>query len=532
MITDVILEDRLAIVGTTGSGKTFAAKGMAEALIAGGARACVVDPLGVWWGLRAGPDGDPAGGLPVTIFGGLHGDIPITDQDGRALARILADSDLRCIVDVSELGSGAARRRFMSAFAEALYDANRRPLHLILDEADLWAPQRPLPDQTALQGKIGEIVRRGRVRGFVPWLITQRPAVLDKDVLSQADTLIAMKLTSSQDRNAIGAWIEGQADRAEGKLMLAKLPRLPVGTGLVWSPGHDVLQQVSFPGIATFDSSKTPARGERVAARSLAPVDVSAIGALLAAERQERPAEKRGARHDADAIAAAEGRGYQRGRDEAAAEIIALREKIREMQTAIDGALGLLAAHVRREDGIGVIDVRRPEPPTIEARPARDTMPRGRGTGAELRILRVLAQRHPARLTVAQWATLAGMSRRGGTWGTYVSRLRVAGLLDESGGTVACTTAGLDVAGAQPAQPLTSSDVRAMWRNALGAGPNRLIDILLRHPTGLRRDGLAAEANMAPGGGTFGTYLSRLRTNGLIHVNGHQVTLAEELRDA
>ena len=28
-------------------------------------------------------------------------------------------------------------------------------------------------------------MRRGRVRGFIPWLIMQRPAVLHKDVLSQ-----------------------------------------------------------------------------------------------------------------------------------------------------------------------------------------------------------------------------------------------------------------------------------------------------------------------------------------------------------
>ena len=29
-----------------------------------------------------------------------------------------------------------------------------------------------------------------------------------------------MKLTASQDRDAIGGWIEGQADRAEGKRIL------------------------------------------------------------------------------------------------------------------------------------------------------------------------------------------------------------------------------------------------------------------------------------------------------------------------
>jgi len=55
--------------------------------------------------------------------------------------------------------------------------------------------------------------------------------VVHKDVLSQADILIAMKLTASQDRDAIGAWIEGQADRQDGKRILSDLPRLPRGEG-------------------------------------------------------------------------------------------------------------------------------------------------------------------------------------------------------------------------------------------------------------------------------------------------------------
>jgi DNA helicase HerA-like ATPase len=112
----------------------------------------------------------------------------------------------------------------MAAFSEALYEANEEPLHLVLDEADLWAPQRPIKGWEGLLGHIEEIVRRGRVRGFIPWLITQRPAVVHKDVLSQADILIAMKLTASQDRDAIGAWIEGQGDRQEGKRILGEMP--------------------------------------------------------------------------------------------------------------------------------------------------------------------------------------------------------------------------------------------------------------------------------------------------------------------
>jgi hypothetical protein len=63
--------------------------------------------------------------------------------------------------------------------------------------------------QPKLLGDIEEIVRRGRVRGIIPWLITQRPAVL-----VQADIQIAIKLPTSQDRDAVAALIEGQTDRA------------------------------------------------------------------------------------------------------------------------------------------------------------------------------------------------------------------------------------------------------------------------------------------------------------------------------
>jgi len=240
------LDERLAIVGTSGSGKTYAAKGLLERVMAGGGRVCVVDPLGVWWGLRAAPDG-AAPPFPVTVFGGLHADVPLTLGMAAALGQLVGTHPLACVVDVSDFASAAAQRSFVTAFTKALYMANTEPLHLVLDEADLWAPQRVQPGGHDLLGRIEEIVRRGRVRGFVPWLITQRPAVLHKDVLSQADILVSMKLTSSQDREAIGRWIEGQADRAEGRRILGALPRLTRGEGWVWAPGNDVLARVSFP---------------------------------------------------------------------------------------------------------------------------------------------------------------------------------------------------------------------------------------------------------------------------------------------
>ena len=518
-----LLDQRIAFVGTAGAGKTYAAKGMVELAIKADARVCVVDPLGVWWGLRLAIDGKTPG-LKVLILGGLHGDVPINEHNGAAVARLVASGHFQGIVDVSELGSNAAVRRFMTAFAEAIYDTNKSQLHLVLDEADKWSPQRPGPDAMALQGRISEIVRRGRVRGFVPWLITQRPAVLDKDVLSQADVLIALKLTSSQDRNAIGAWIEGQADRAQEKDIMAALPKLQRGTGFVWAPTDGILERVQFPGIATFDSSRTPKRGEVMEHGDLPPVDASAALAALAVPA-EKPAKTALAKDRYD-------EGFATGARSRDAEVLALHEKLQRQEAAIREAGFLLLRHV--EDIKGGVALIPPQagPPTIDATPVQrqrqtpaPTVFSG-GGGAEKRILRVLALRHPAKLTEAQWATLAGMKRTGGTWGTYKSRLRVAGHIMQDGPLYGVTPAALAMLGTDVPAPQTRAETLAMWSEAVGGGAGRMLETIAAAGS-LTRAALADKTGMTESGGTFGTYLSRLKSNGLIETEGKTIWLSD-----
>ena len=130
-------------------------------------------------------------------------------------------------------------------------------------------------------------MRPGRVKGFIPWLITQRPAVLSKDVLSQADGIVAFKLTGEHDRNAVGGWIEGQADKATGKGMLASLARMHKGEAVVWLPGRDVLAHAGFPPKVTFDSSRTPKRGEVLAKAQLQPLNLASLRERLASVEAE-----------------------------------------------------------------------------------------------------------------------------------------------------------------------------------------------------------------------------------------------------
>ena len=452
------LDDRIAIVGTAGSGKTYTAKGFVERLFDARARVTIVDPLGVWWGLRAGAAG--AGGYPVVVFGGRHADVPITAGMGVPLGQLIARQALASVVDLSELGSNAARRQFMAAFAEAIYEANEEPLHLVFDEADLWAPQRPIKGWEGLLGHIEEIVRRGRVRGFIPWLITQRPAVVHKDVLSQADILITMKLTSSQDREAIGAWIEGQADRQEGRRILAELPRLRQGEGYLWAPGHALLERVQFPAIRTFDSSRTPRRGERpVVPRTLAEVDLTAITAALAAASMSDP-DKPAPTND-------------RQLAELQGELAAAKQRIAELEQENRDLIERLEQIVAL--AFGLFSTAKPAR-TTEQRPATHPgvvpRPRPRASsshgadgdiqGAARKLLIAAAQHAPARFTWGQLATLAGLKPSGGHFNAGRKQLRQNGYIDENKDLVGVTKAGLKAAGTVPSAPSTPAERLAL----------------------------------------------------------------------
>ena len=98
-------EQHLSILGKVGSGKTFTAKGIVEKLLAAGRRVCIIDPTGVWWGLRALKDGEPSA-FPVVIFGGEHADVPIDKGSGERLATVLAGANVPELADTPARADG------------------------------------------------------------------------------------------------------------------------------------------------------------------------------------------------------------------------------------------------------------------------------------------------------------------------------------------------------------------------------------------------------------------------------------------
>ncbi len=81
--------ETFAILAKRGAGKTYTAAVLMEEMMGAGLPVVIVDPVGVWWGLRSSADGT-AEGLPVVIFGGDHADLPLAETAGELLADLVA----------------------------------------------------------------------------------------------------------------------------------------------------------------------------------------------------------------------------------------------------------------------------------------------------------------------------------------------------------------------------------------------------------------------------------------------------------
>jgi len=118
------------------------------------------------------------------------------------------------------------------------------------------------------------------------------------------------------------------------------------------------------------------------------------------------------------------------------------------------------------------------------------------------------------------------MKRTGGTWGTYKSRLKSNGFIEQEGGLWRATARALETLEARAPE----GSALDKWRASLGIGPAKLIDILEAAHAPMSRDALAEAAGMIATGGTFGTYLSRLKSDGVVEKSERGFALAEVLR--
>jgi len=248
----------LAFLAKRGAGKTYASAVLAEEMLKGGIPIVVIDGMGIWWGLRVGKAGEGPG-LPIVVFGGEHADLPLVPEKAKSIARAIVQANISAVIDLSAL-SKTQSRRIVADFLDELYQINRVERHVFIEETDLWAPQRTIgPEQATCLGAVDNFVRRGGNHNLGCSMITQRSAVLNKDILTQSDFLVVLRTLAPQDKKAIQAWVEEQTDEDRRKLnqWYDSLKELKNGEAWVWHPEKPTIyKRIMFRQRETFHATR------------------------------------------------------------------------------------------------------------------------------------------------------------------------------------------------------------------------------------------------------------------------------------
>ena len=551
--------ETIAVLGRRGSGKSNTATVLAEELIRVGQQVVLIDPKGEAWGLKAQGDGGP--GLDVVVFGEPQGDLPLREEHGPAIADFVVGSGRSCVLSVKGLVSDAAQRRFVASFAERLFrlkDKSRTPLMVVVDEAHLFVPQRVEPGQTDVLSRMQRIVRLGRSSGLGVTLVDQRPASVNKDVLTQVEVMVCHQMTGPQDRAAIDAWVEANADREQAAEFRRSLPTLAKGEAWVWSPALlKIFQRVKVRHRDTFDSSSTPILGARgVKPPKMRPVNLDELrgqlDAVVAEAKANDPAELR------RRLAAAEAElAKARAAKPAAAPPADVVERpvLKEGQLARAEALLERYAAVSKDLAVALTAVasrtraveqwRPPAPPAAPAptssaaparavprppivlKPATDASDRPELSGPQRKILDAIAWWEVvgvAEPSLAQVGMVAGYVAGGGSFKTYLSALSSGGHVARDNGTACLTDSGRRLA-TSPGEPPSLGELHGRIRAVLEGPHRKLLDAVIAAGTaGLSVGDLGTASGYDPTGGSFKTYLSKLSSLGLVDRGRGHVT--------
>lgn len=533
-LPDEAVTQTFAILAKRGSGKTYTGSVVTEEMLKAGMQVIVIDPVGVWWGLRASADGKKEG-LPIVIAGGEHADLPITPKSGELLAEAVVEGRMSIVIDLSLFRKGE-QVLFMTEFAETLYRKNRQAVHLMLDEADAFAPQRPMPGEQRMLGAIEDIVRRGRARGIGVTMITQRPSVLNKNVLTQIEVLVALRLTAPLDQKAIDEWVKTHAEEGQREEFMASLPSLDIGTAWFWSPGwlNGMFKKVQVRKRETLDSSSTPKAGEKSkTAAVMANVDLEALRERLAATTEQ--VESNNPKELKQRIKVLE---QQLADQKQQVQVKIVKEpsitpqQMATLRRNIPPIMNLLQELYDIATKQPPIAVNVPEQPRIiynnkgeiagvvapvtGGKPTISVGTSGNSLGlAERKILSTLAQ-YPQGRTLKQVAVITGYASKGGGFRNALSSLRVKGLMQGTD-ILQPTDAGLKAIRGHYEELPTGQELVNYWKGKLGKAERSILDVVVSaYPNELTLNEIASDAGYESSGGGFRNALSRLRVLELI----------------
>jgi predicted nucleic acid-binding Zn-ribbon protein len=193
-----ILTGRGFITGKSGSGKSNSASVIVEELLDRGFPVLIVDTDGEYWGLKEEYE-------ILHVGADEECDLQVGPEHAEKLAELALEQSVPIILDVSgyldeDEGSALVRETASALFAKE--KKLNKPFLMLVEEIHEFIPETAGSDETARM--LTRVAKRGRKRGLGLCGMSQRPADVKKDFITQCDWLMWHRLTWENDTKVVG----------------------------------------------------------------------------------------------------------------------------------------------------------------------------------------------------------------------------------------------------------------------------------------------------------------------------------------
>ncbi len=240
-----LLTGRGFVTGKSGSGKSNTASVIAEELLESGFPLLIVDTDGEYYGLKEEYEMLHAGADEEC-------DIQIGPEHAEQMASLALEENVPVILDVSGYLDEDVADELLRKIARQLFVKEKKlkkPFLLVVEEVHEYIPEGGGMDETGRL--LIKISKRGRKHGLGILGISQRPADVKKDFITQANWLVWHRLTWDNDTNVVGRIIDTEYSEL--------VSELNDGQGFVQTDWMDVdVRKVQFRRKRTFDAGATP----------------------------------------------------------------------------------------------------------------------------------------------------------------------------------------------------------------------------------------------------------------------------------
>lgn len=215
--------EKIFICGVTGSGKSFTAGLLMEEINQVGLQFVCFDVLGAHGGLQQLPNVEglePKSGETVNIKG---------------LVQRLKQEPTSFVVDISDLSLTKQQTLIAEYCDEMLTQKLNKGVMTFFEECQDFVPQRGQPLSF---GSIVRMCKLGRQYGYGVCLISQRPASVSKDALSQCSVYLIHNLINHRDLKAVEDQMGFGTDREQLKKVLTDISAASQGEVICYSPSY------------------------------------------------------------------------------------------------------------------------------------------------------------------------------------------------------------------------------------------------------------------------------------------------------